>query len=101
MDELVSPPVLESWVDIKALERVNHALAAKTSLSGFEAERIYPDGSRFWVSMTGQPMVLQGEELTIVWHLDITSRIKAEENSKAAEAQLRDYIDPSIDWFWD
>jgi PAS domain S-box-containing protein len=101
MDELVNRPVHESWVDIKALERVNRALAAKTPLSGFEAERIRPDGSRFWVSMTGQPIVLLGEELTIVWHLDITSRITAEENSKASEAQLRDYMDSSIDWFWE
>ena len=97
MDELVSRPVLESSIDIKALERVNRALAAKTPLSGFETERIRPDGFRFWVSMTGQPIVLHGEELTIVWDLDITCRIKAEENAQSSEPKLRGYMASSID----
>lgn len=101
MGDLVRRPVLESWVDVAALEHVNSAFAARTPLSGYEAERIRPDGSRFWVSMTGQPIVLDGEELTIVWHLDITDRKRAEKNLRESEAQIRDYMDSSVDWLWE
>jgi len=101
MRELVRRPVLESWVDATALEHVNRAFSARTQLSGYEAERVRPDGSRFWVSMTGQPIVLGGEELTIVWHLDITARKQAEQSLWESEAQVRDYMDSSVDWLWE
>ena len=101
MQELVRHPVLESWVDVSALKHVNSAFAARTPLSGFEAERVRPDGSRFWVSMTGQPIILDGEELTIVWHLDITDRKQAEKNLRDSEAQIRDYMASSVDWLWE
>jgi PAS domain S-box-containing protein len=101
MRELVRRPVLESWVDATALEHVNRAFSARTQLSGYEAERVRPDGSRFWVSMTGQPIILGGEELTIVWHLDITARKQAEQSLWESEAQVRDYMDSSVDWLWE
>jgi PAS domain S-box-containing protein len=101
MGEFLERPVLDSWVDANALDRINRALVARSLIKDFEVERIKFDGSKFWVSMTGQPMVLRGEELTIVWHSDITDRIRAEHNMKQSEAQLRDFMDSSVDWFWE
>lgn len=101
LDALLQHPVRESWVDEEALAWVNHALASQTRIVSFEAERIRYDGSLFWVSMTSQPIVLQDQPLTIVWHLDITDRKQAEKDLRANEAQLRDFMDSSVDWFWE
>lgn len=101
LSELMRYPVHESWVDNLALQRVNRALASQTRIVGIEAERIRLDGSLFWVSMTSQPIVLGDEELTIVWHLDITERKQAERDLKDREVQLQDFIESSVDWSWE
>lgn len=93
--------VLDSWVDEDQLQQVNRALASRSPLLSFEVERIRYDGSRFWVSMTGQPIVIAGEDLTIVWHSDITDRKQTEMDLQVREAQLRDFVDSSVDWFWE
>lgn len=101
LDTLKQRPVSESWVDQLALERVNKALSSRSPIVSFEAERIREDASIFWVSMTSQPIVLSDEELTIIWHLDITDRKRTEQRLKESESQLRDFIESSVDWFWE
>ena len=101
LDVLMRHPVRESWVDDSALAWVNQALASQTKIVSFEAERIRLDGSLFWVSMISQPFVLENQQLTIVWHVDITDRKQAETNLKARETELRDYMESSVDWFWE
>lgn len=99
--EFLARPVLESWVDADELQRVNRALSARDPLVSFEVERIRFDGSLFWISMTGQPINVGGEELTIVWHLDVTARREAQADLSERESQLRDFVDSSVDWFWE
>ena len=101
MDGFLERPVPDSWVEVSALQKVNESFSERSPLVGFEAERVNWDGQKFWVSMTGQSVALGGEDLTIVWHLDITDRVLAERNLKEREGQLEDFMDSSIDWFWE
>jgi PAS domain S-box-containing protein len=101
LTEFMRHPVGESWVDAVAFEEMNRALLSQSRIVNFEVERFRLDGAPIWVSMTSQPIVLDGEELTIIWHLDITDRKRTEANLKASEAQLRDFIESSVDWFWE
>ena len=84
-DELLAADVSESWVDQSKLAHVNHIMKGGNVLVDFEALRCRPDGSRYWVSMNSRPIIFEGEECMVVWHLDITNRKSAEAELHAAK----------------
>jgi len=101
VDELIKRPVHESWVDFEALASINHKLKTQQQILNYEAERFRTDGSMFWVSMTSQEIESQGRNLTIVWHIDITDKKRAEQEQKLSERRLWDYMESSVDWAWE
>ena len=96
MDGFLERPVPDSWVEVSALQKVNESFSERSPLVGFEAERVNWDGHKFWVSMTGQSVALGGEDLTIVWHLDITDRVElaigGPETVRVAAGDHQDFI---------
>ncbi|MEK9724627.1 MAG: ATP-binding protein [Rhodospirillaceae bacterium] len=77
-DEMLTRTIAETWVDSYDLKHAFKVFAGGDQLVNYEAERRRFDGSRWWVLMNTQPIVYEGVQAGIVWHIDITRRKEAE-----------------------
>jgi len=104
--EMLKQDISKTWVDESDLVRAMSAFRDNENLANFEAERLRLDGSRWWVLMNTQPVVFEGVDAGIVWHVDITARKKAEDAARAAqkasaiaESQMRMSIESMSEGF--
>ena len=91
-EEMLVQDISETWVNPDDLKRAMSVFQDSQTLVNFEAERKRRDGSRWWVLMNTQPMMFEGTEAGIVWHIDITDR-------KRAEDRLADAVESIADGF--
>lgn len=118
-EELRSQPIKESWVNEAHYEEASDMMSAGNNLVDYKAERYRLDGSRWWVLMNSHFTEFDGARARVVWHVDITKMVEAQEAAEAAnselesrveartrqlqdtEARFRDYANIASDWFWE
>ena len=81
-DEMKKRNIIDSWVDPEQLMHVETVMKARQELVDFEALRRRTDGSEWWVSMNSRPIRFEDHDCTMVWHIDITDRKRADETLK-------------------
>ncbi|MDP6875617.1 MAG: ATP-binding protein [Alphaproteobacteria bacterium] len=89
----------ETWVDHDLMYEAWSELQQNKVLVNFEAERVRGDGSRWWVLINGQAITFEGQDATIVWHIDITARKNAEDARRESENRFREAVDSLTDAF--
>lgn len=92
-EEMLIQDIFETWVNPDDLKRAMSLFQDSQSLVNFEAERRRRDGSRWWVLMNTQPLIFEGTEAGIVWHIDITDRRRAEEDLQESEQRYKKIFD--------
>ncbi len=97
--ELLQGDIGDTWVDPSRIEEAWSRLQREKFLLNFEAERKRRDGSRWWVLMNTQPIVFEGIDASIIWHIDITRRKQAEEAAKESEKRFREAVESLSDAF--
>ena len=98
-DELLRADIADTWADQSLMAEVWSLLKSQKTLVNFEAERIRRDGSRWWVLMNTQPIVFEGIQASIIWHIDITGRKQAGEAAKESENRFREAVESLSDAF--
>lgn len=87
--ELLALSEAESFVhreDAQTLMRLGHA--AQEEVEGLQFERKRLDGCSWWSLMDIRRMEFDGEAVTVIYHYDITERVRAEEENKRLEHRL-------------
>lgn len=79
VESFTSNPIGKSWADQKRLEEFEQLIKKGQKVINFEAERIRRDGSRWWALLNSQPITVDNKNFTLVWHIDISERKKAQE----------------------
>ncbi len=81
----------EDWAEY---QRTGH-------LAGAEAERLRRDGSSWWCLYDWRPLTFKGVEAVIIWHHDITDRVRATRLLRESEQRFHDFADSAADRFWE
>lgn len=92
-EELLHRDISETWVNREDLKRAMSVFLNGEPLINFEAERKRLDGAHWWVLMNSQPVVFEGQEASLVWHIDITDRKRAEVALQDSDTLFRSIID--------
>lgn len=77
-EDMAAYRIDETWVNPDEFTYGFSKIQNNQVLVNYKAERLRIDGTRWWALMNMQPMVFEGQEAGIVWHIDITDRIIAE-----------------------
>lgn len=86
---LLQSDIADTWMDPDQHAEVRETLRSGVNLVDFEACRRHRDGSAIWVSMNTRPIFFNGRNCTMVWHFDITKRLRAEEESRKALSEAK------------
>lgn len=88
-----APALLENtFPDGVFPEALRNPVVDQTGASQFEAERVRPDGSRWWSLISAKRITFEGVPSVIVWQSDITERKEWEERLLEKEELLRSTI---------
>ena len=87
---MLTTDIVATWVDRDHLERCIQSFNRRENLVNVEAERRRFDGDVWWVLLNTQPVVFEGVEAGIVWHIDITARKMAERLLVDAKGEAED-----------
>ncbi|MFP6771675.1 MAG: PAS-domain containing protein [Alphaproteobacteria bacterium] len=98
-EELLETDFKVTWGDQARMTEAWSVFVEKRNLLNFEAERVRRDGSRWWVLMNTQPIVFEGVDAGIVWHIDISRRIRAVEAARESENRFREAVESLSDAF--
>jgi len=92
-EEMLVQDIFETWVNPDDLKRAMTLFQDSQSPLNFEVERKRQDGSRCWVLMNTQPLMFEGTDAGIVWHIDITDRKQVEDRlADAVESIADDFV---------
>ena len=81
-EDMLDADISDSWVDLDQLRAVEEVTARQDELVDFEALRRRVDGTKRLISMHSRPVWFDGQACNMLWHVDITDRMRT-------EAQLR------------
>jgi PAS domain S-box-containing protein len=103
LNDLIGHDIGNSWVDKHELEKAMAVFRNKEILNNFEAERTRIDGSRWWVLMNTQPVVFEGRDAGIIWHVDISERKLVEEELQSSQTIINEAVKIANlgHWTWD
>ncbi|MBT3701250.1 MAG: PAS domain S-box protein [Alphaproteobacteria bacterium] len=103
LDDLIGHDIGNSWVDKHELEKAMAVFRNKEVLNNFEAERTRIDGSRWWVLMNTQPVIFEGQDAGIIWHVDISERKLVEEELRSRQEIINEAVKIANlgHWTWD
>jgi PAS domain S-box-containing protein len=88
-----------TWTDQSMMTEVWSAFVERRYVLNFEAERVRRDGSRWWVLLNTKPIVFEGVNAGIVWHVDISRRMGAVEAARESENRFREAVESLSDAF--
>jgi PAS domain S-box-containing protein len=92
-DELTDANLRDAWVDPERYEEANRIRQSGGSLVNFLAKRRRINGTEWWALLNNYDVTFGGEQARVVWHLDMSEYMRAEESSRESEARLRAIID--------
>jgi len=98
-EELLAADFKATWTDQSMMTEVWSAFVERRYVLNFEAERVRRDGSRWWVLLNTQPIVFEGVDAGIVWHVDISRRMRAVEAARESENRCREAVESLSDAF--
>ena len=84
-EELLAADFKATWTDQSMMTEVWSAFVERRYVLNFDAERVRRDGSWWWVLLNTQPIVFEGVDAGIVWHIDISRRMRAVEAARESE----------------
>ncbi len=94
-DELSEVDPSKTWVNQEHFEFIVECLKNASSMSNFEAERVLPNGDRWWSLLNAQPIIFEGREASIFWQIDITKRKEIESQLLKSENLLHRMFEAS------
>ena len=68
-----------TWIEPEELEIFKERIRAGGNLVGFQARRRREDGTEWIVSIDTRPVHFDNQDCIMVWHHDITERVRAED----------------------
>ena len=91
--EFTAADAAKSMVDLSQFAYIGRTLSSGGRLVELVSECVRLDGKRFWVLMNTSRIRFGGDDCTVVWHVDISDRIKAERELKVNEQKIRELND--------
>ncbi|MBE7635315.1 response regulator [Sneathiella sp. P13V-1] len=94
-DELSEIDPSKTWVDHDQFDFIVDCLKNASSFTNLEAERVLPDGQKWWSLLNAQPIIFEGREASIFWQIDITARKEIESQLLKSENLLHRMFEAS------